>query len=162
MHRGERGVTVVRYSYTSPPVDPTTKRFIVNSMKRIDTKIISMYKSGSSLQEIGIVVNRSHWTIKRRLKNLGVWIKKKRKFNLKSRIRNSKEYHLWRKSILNKFNHTCSFCGAKERLELDHIEPVSKRPDLIMTDENARILCNPCHKTTDSYPKSLAIGHKES
>ena len=70
-------------------------------------------------------------------------------------IRSTKEYRKWRESILHKFNYTCSFCGSMERLELDHIEPVSKRPELIMVDSNARILCKPCHKTTPSYPKSL-------
>lgn len=70
-------------------------------------------------------------------------------------IRTTKAYRDWRNSILNKFNHTCSFCGSTERLELDHIEPVSKRPDLVMSDSNARILCKPCHKTTDSYPITL-------
>ena len=85
-----------------------------------------------------------------------VRINKVRKNAKKPSPRNTKEYRDWRKSILNKFNHTCSFCGNKEMLELDHIEPVSKRPDLIMTDENARILCKPCHTTTESYPRSLA------
>ena len=83
---------------------------------------------------------------------------KKVRLNISKFIRTTKAYRIWRESILNKFNHTCSSCGNKERLELDHIEPVSKRPDLIMEDTNARILCNPCHKKTDSYPKSLARG----
>lgn len=86
--------------------------------------------------------------------NKKVMIKKKR-IKATRAIRGTRMYLDWRKKILNSFNHTCSFCGAKERLELDHIEPVSKRPDLIMDDSNARILCRPCHQTTDSYPKHL-------
>ena len=84
-----------------------------------------------------------------------VRLNKVRKNAKKPNLRDGKSYRIWRESILHKFNHTCSFCGSKERLELDHIEPVSKRPDLVMADENARILCNPFNLNTDSYPKSL-------
>lgn len=83
--------------------------------------------------------------------------RKKRKIAPHRAIRNTKEYRVWREAVLRQFNHTCSFCGSKERLELDHIEPVSKRPDLVMETSNARILCNPCHKTTDSYPVLLRL-----
>lgn len=86
--------------------------------------------------------------------------KRARKNARKPSLRRTKAYLLWRRKILQQFNYTCSFCGSKERLELDHIEPVSKRPDLIMTDENARILCKPCHQTTPSYPLSLRTINK--
>lgn len=84
-------------------------------------------------------------------------VRKRRKVSIQRAIRNTKEYKLWRQSIIDRDKHACLFCGCKERLEVDHIIPASKRPDLIMTDDNARVLCKPCHSETPSYPKSLAI-----
>lgn len=43
----------------------------------------------------------------------------------------------------------CRFCTASGLVvpatEVDHIEPISKRPDLRLTPSNLRPLCTPCH-----------------
>jgi 5-methylcytosine-specific restriction endonuclease McrA len=39
----------------------------------------------------------------------------------------------------------CVKCGARQRLECDHIEPVRKRPDLAYKLSNLQILCGTCH-----------------
>jgi 5-methylcytosine-specific restriction endonuclease McrA len=44
----------------------------------------------------------------------------------------------------------CTACGASERdhdvaLEVDHIKPVSRFPDLEMDLDNLRTLCQRCH-----------------
>ena len=39
----------------------------------------------------------------------------------------------------------CVECGARGRLEVDHVQPVSTRPDLALTLSNLRTLCRACH-----------------
>lgn len=48
-----------------------------------------------------------------------------------------------RQEILAKYKFKCCFCGSKERLEIDHIQPYSKGG----TDElhNLQVLCKPCN-----------------
>ena len=130
-------------TYVSKAEKPVVKKLSSKKFYKVKVKKIRVVKRKKKMVENTGRVNEQIPRLK---------IRKNAK---KPSVRSRKEYRLWRESILHKFNHTCSFCGAKERLELDHIEPVSKRPDLVMADYNARILCKPCHITTDSYPKSL-------
>ena len=69
------------------------------------------------------------------------------------RLRNSFEYKLWRKSVFERDNYTCIWCGANksETLNADHIKPFSLFPELRFAIDNGRTLCVDCHKTTDSY-----------
>jgi len=39
----------------------------------------------------------------------------------------------------------CVRCGARGRLEVDHVQPVTRRPDLAMVLENLQTLCRDCH-----------------
>lgn len=39
----------------------------------------------------------------------------------------------------------CVKCGSRNRLEVDHIEPVRKRPDLAFVLSNLQTLCASCH-----------------
>lgn len=39
----------------------------------------------------------------------------------------------------------CVSCGHRHRLEVDHIEPVKKRPDLAFELDNLQTLCAKCH-----------------
>ena len=70
-------------------------------------------------------------------------------------IRATKKYKLWRLGIIESRGHRCEWCGASENLEVDHIKPASTHIDLIMADDNARVLCKACHVKTDSYPVGL-------
>lgn len=68
------------------------------------------------------------------------------------RIRHSLEYRLWRDSVYKRDNFTCRFCGEKGgRIVADHIKPFAYYPELRFSIDNGRTLCEPCHKTTDTY-----------
>ena|SRR3990167_5499748 len=66
--------------------------------------------------------------------------------------RDTREYKTWRKSVFERDNYTCSWCGqVGGQLNVDHIRPVSLFPDSILDIENGRTLCVECHKKTDTY-----------
>lgn len=66
-------------------------------------------------------------------------------------LRRTIEYKLWRKSVLERDSYTCIWCMSKEKLHVDHIKPFAYYPELRYAIDNGRTLCEPCHKTTDSY-----------
>jgi len=67
-------------------------------------------------------------------------------------IRNSKEYKLWKKVVLERDNYTCIWCGEKNGiLEADHIKPFSIYPELRFAIDNGRTLCHECHTKTNTY-----------
>ncbi len=72
----------------------------------------------------------------------------------------SLEYKIWRKTVFERDNYTCVFCGDNTggNLEADHIKPKSIFPELIFVVDNGRTLCEDCHKLTDTYGiKSLLL-----
>ena len=67
-------------------------------------------------------------------------------------IRRSLKYTQWRMSILERDDFICKKCGARGgKLHVDHIKPFSKYPELIFEPSNARTLCIPCHRATDTW-----------
>lgn len=68
-------------------------------------------------------------------------------------IRSSREYKLWRKSVFERDNYTCIWCGDNKggNLNADHIKPFAHFPELRFAIDNGRTLCVPCHKTTDTF-----------
>ena len=66
------------------------------------------------------------------------------------RIRNSKEYKLWRLAVLERDNFTCVWCGNKGIIA-DHIKPFALFPELRFAIDNGRTLCRDCHKKADTY-----------
>jgi 5-methylcytosine-specific restriction endonuclease McrA len=50
-----------------------------------------------------------------------------------------------RLQALRRDGWACVKCGARGRLEVDHIERVDKRPDLAFELSNTQSLCGTCH-----------------
>lgn len=75
---------------------------------------------------------------------------------LNESVRKSFEYKLWRKSVFERDNWTCIWCGKKDKtIQADHIKPFSLYPELRLAIDNGRTLCYDCHKTTKTYGKNV-------
>jgi len=68
-----------------------------------------------------------------------------------NKLRNTKEYKLFRKTVLNRDNHMCTICSNTKSLEVDHIKPRYLYPELQFDINNGRVLCSDCHKKTETY-----------
>lgn len=50
-----------------------------------------------------------------------------------------------RKAAKRRDGWKCVECGARGRLEVDHVKPIRDRPDLAYDLNNVQVLCVPCH-----------------
>jgi rubrerythrin len=74
----------------------------------------------------------------------------------RDRLKHSVEYKLWRKSVFERDNYTCRFCGQiGGKLNADHIKPWCDYPELRFAIDNERTLCEDCHRKTDTYGARL-------
>ena len=53
---------------------------------------------------------------------------------------------MFRRAVLERDGWRCKRCRRAGRLEVDHIVPVWKRPDLELTFANVQTLCRDCHR----------------
>lgn len=66
--------------------------------------------------------------------------------------RDSVEDREWRSAVFTRDDYTCQICEIRGgRLQADHIEPYSLRPDLRLDIGNGRTLCEACHRQTPTY-----------
>ena len=59
-----------------------------------------------------------------------------------------------RKTVFQKYSPICGRCGNKNNLEIDHVKPRSKYPELELDFNNLQILCHDCNHrkgTKDSH-----------
>lgn len=68
-----------------------------------------------------------------------------------SKIGRTKEYKEFRLRILERDNYKCQECGSSYRLQIHHLKPKSKYPELIMEPSNCITLCITCHSKTDNF-----------
>lgn len=76
----------------------------------------------------------------------------------KNKIERSRvEYSSWRKSVFERDNYTCQFCGARSAkdksvyLQADHIKPFALFSNLRFSIDNGRTLCIDCHRKTPTF-----------
>ena len=68
------------------------------------------------------------------------------------RIRESRDYDIWRKAVFERDDYTCVLCGAHGVvLNADHIKRFAEYPELRFDVGNGRTICVPCHKDTPTY-----------
>ena len=62
------------------------------------------------------------------------------------RLRNTREYREWRKSVLERDGHSCQHCNANEELHAHHIKSFIRYPDVRFDIDNGITLCCTCHE----------------
>ena len=83
--------------------------------------------------------------------------RKRREFaRYSAKVTRGPRWKALRMQALERDDWKCVQCGARRRLECDHIEPVRDRPDLAYSLANLQILCGRCH----ARKTRLEVGHK--
>ena len=73
-----------------------------------------------------------------------------------SHITRGARWKTLRAAILERDGYRCKSCGARGRLEVDHIQPVRLAPALAYAPENLQALCPACH----TKKTRIEAGHK--
>lgn len=100
------------------------------------------------------------------------WNKGTGKSKLGTLIRLSAKYLKWRREILERDHRSCQHCQTTQQLVVDHIKPLyelmkqhqietlaqAEAIDELWNTENGRVLCDSCHKKTDTYGYRVVKG----
>jgi hypothetical protein len=73
-------------------------------------------------------------------------VKRQRKGLVRERFYRSAEWLSVRDEVFRRDGKVCAVCGATHQLNIDHILPRSRFPDLALNPKNLRVLCWPCNK----------------
>ena len=74
-----------------------------------------------------------------------------------AKIRNSRDYRIWREAVFRRDDWTCQDCGARSKkgkpiiIQAHHILSFATDPELRTTINNGKTLCIDCHKKTRSF-----------
>ena len=72
-------------------------------------------------------------------------MKKKYKTKENERLRKSKEFKEWRKSVFERDEYRCTKCSSNKDLHPHHIKAFAKYPELRFDLDNGITLCSECH-----------------
>lgn len=61
------------------------------------------------------------------------------------RVTATRRWQVLRMAVIERDGFCCKACGARGRLEVDHIKPVRTHPDLAFDPQNLQALCPSCH-----------------
>ena len=74
------------------------------------------------------------------------------------RVTATRRWQVLRMAIIERDGFRCKECGARGRLEVDHIKPVRTHPELSFAPANLQALCPPCH----TKKTRVECGHRPS
>jgi 5-methylcytosine-specific restriction protein A len=72
------------------------------------------------------------------------------------RVTRTRQWQVLRMAVLERDGWACVDCGARRRLEVDHIRPVRTHPELSYSLANCATRCRVCH----ARKTRVEIGHK--
>ena len=70
----------------------------------------------------------------------------------KARKQNNKTYFVRKKFIVRLYNSSCVFCGSKEKIQMDHVMPISRGGQ--HSEGNLQPLCQKCNYSKNSKTMS--------
>lgn len=67
--------------------------------------------------------------------------------------RASWQYNVWKYAVLRRDKYACVACGddRRSKLQVHHIKPFKLFPELRYAIDNGKVLCEECHKKTETY-----------
>ena len=72
------------------------------------------------------------------------------------RVTATRRWQVLRHQVLERDGWKCRCCGARQRLEVDHVKPVRTAPEKAFDPRNLQVLCGPCH----TKKTRIECGHK--
>ena len=71
-------------------------------------------------------------------------------------VTHTRRWQVLRMAVLERDGWACVDCGARKRLEVDHVKPVRTHPELSYNPGNCATRCRVCH----ARKTRLEVGHK--
>lgn len=111
-----------------------------------------MLRYGFSEKMLGNVIDCAESIATQPVTALPIWVRRPRKpkVNQKPPAVLFCESDAWlelRDLAIEKYGSVCMCCGSVSRIQVDHVKPKSRYPDLALDINNLQILCWPCNRT---------------